>query len=159
LAVGDHIVIAVDPGLVTGLAVVGRARDGNPFLLYSNELSPMLTGQVFESLLEIRYPQAEIVVERFTITVATAKNSQAPWSLKVIGMIEWLVWRHSAREPEDVILFQSPGDAKRMIPNKLLQTYGVWHKGGAGHANDALRHGLYRHAKLGWREPWKNFPT
>lgn len=152
----DHIVIAIDPGLVTGLAVVGRAREGNPFSLYSAELSPTLTGERFEDLLAA-YPRAEIAVERFTITTVTAKHSQAPWSLKVIGMVEWLIWRGTGRDPEDVVLFQSPGDAKRMIPNSLLQKYGVWHKGGAGHANDALRHGVYRHAKLGWREPWKNF--
>lgn len=155
----DHIVIAVDPGLVTGLAVVGRARDGNPFLLYSYELNPMQTGRAFETLVAGSYPQAEIVIERFTITVATAKNSQAPWSLKVIGMIEWLLWRNTMRAPEDTIIFQSPSDAKRMVPNTLLQTYGVWHRGGAGHANDAIRHAVYRHAMLGWREPWKKFPT
>jgi hypothetical protein len=33
----------------------------------------------------------------------------------------------------------------------MIKDAGVWHRGGAGHANDAIRHGMYRAIQLGWK--------
>jgi hypothetical protein len=54
------------------------------------------------------------------------------------------------REPDD-IYFQSPADAKAMFDNPKLKKLDYWHKGGEGHALDAIRHGLLRLVKIGWK--------
>ena len=48
------------------------------------------------------------------------------------------------------IIWQMPVDAKRMFPNEALKALGTWHRGGEGHANDAMRHALLRLVKTGW---------
>ena len=53
-------------------------------------------------------------------------------------------------DPESII-FQSPADAKAMFDNPKLKKLEYWHKGGEGHALDAIRHGLLRCVKLGWK--------
>jgi hypothetical protein len=53
------------------------------------------------------------------------------------------------RAPED-IYFQSPADAKAMFSNEKIRILDYWHRGGEGHALDAIRHGLLRLAKSGW---------
>jgi hypothetical protein len=37
-----------------------------------------------------------------------------------------------------------------MFPNEALKKLEYWHRGGAGHALDAIRHGLLYLAKNGW---------
>jgi hypothetical protein len=51
---------------------------------------------------------------------------------------------------ENNLKFQSPADAKRMFPNEAIKKLEYWHKGGEGHALDAIRHGLLYLAKNGW---------
>jgi hypothetical protein len=51
---------------------------------------------------------------------------------------------------ENLLKFQSPADAKRMFTNEAIKKLEYWHKGGAGHALDAIRHGLLYLAKNGW---------
>lgn len=53
-------------------------------------------------------------------------------------------------DPETII-FQTPADAKAMFPNDKLKKLEYWHRGGEGHALDAIRHGLLRLAKSGWK--------
>jgi hypothetical protein len=89
------------------------------------------------------------VCERFTITAQTTKNSQAPYSLEQIGVLKHLC-REFGYDPE-AIVFQSPADAKNMFPNPALKKIGTWHVGGAGHAQDAIRHALLRLTKTGWK--------
>lgn len=148
-------VIAVDPGLATGIAVVSRSDDDVLVLEYSGELPPLDAAERFRELLGIRFPESEVVVERFTITSATAKNSQAPWSLKVIGALEWIAWDTAGLDPEREFVLQGPAEAKRLVTNEMLRRFGLWHRGGEGHANDAIRHAVYRYARLGWRRPWE----
>jgi len=150
-------ILAVDPGLATGIAVV--TYDGVDLAVaHSDELGAMATGAAVRRLLQDYTAETAgslgIVIERFTITSATAKNSQAPWSLKVIGMVEWLVHDELGLDPAASIIEQGPAEAKRLITNDILKKHHLWHKGGAGHANDAIRHAVYRYARLGWRKPW-----
>jgi len=51
----------------------------------------------------------------------------------------------------DNISFQTPADAKALFPNEALRKVGTWHKGGEGHALDAIRHALLKLTKLGWK--------
>jgi hypothetical protein len=134
------------------------AYDGDDLaVVYSNELDPMQTGVAVRSLLH-EHTAPHIVIERFTITSATAKNSQAPWSLEVIGIVKWLVFIELGLDPDEVITMQGPAEAKRLITNDILRKCNLWHRGGQGHANDAIRHAVYRYAILGWRKPWEAEP-
>ena len=49
--------------------------------------------------------------------------------------------------------FQSPAEAKSLVNNKMLHRLGLWHRGGAGHANDAIRHAVTYGIRKGWRDP------
>lgn len=152
-------ILAVDPGLATGIAVL-RYDGSDVHLVHSAETGFADSGREFRHWLGILGAQergtAEIVAERFTITSATARNSQAPWSLKVLGMLDWLYWDALGEDPDARIVLQGPAEAKRLIPNPLLKKAGLWHRGGEGHALDAIRHGAYRYARLGWTKPWNN---
>ena len=147
-----HIVLAVDPGKATGVALLSWSGnpDETPERLYSTECQPdAFANDVLIGLADWkRYDNFKVVCERFVINAATAKNSQAPYSLEQIGVL-----KHLCREngyPVDDIIFQAPVVAKNMFPNKALQTIGVWHKGGEGHANDAIRHGLLSLVRSRW---------
>jgi hypothetical protein len=89
-----------------------------------------------------------VACERFTITAQTVRNSQAPYSLEQIGVLKHLC-RESGHSV-DAISFQAPVDAKRMFPNEVLRGLGIWHRGGAGHANDAIRHALLALVRQKW---------
>jgi hypothetical protein len=124
---------------------------GEPELLYSGEHAadtyhvPILdaingskaTGVVLET-----------VCERFVINAQTVKNSQAPYSLEQIGVLKYLLLSNGLN-PE-LIRMQLPSNAKIMFDNASLKKLGYWHKGGAGHALDAIRHGLLHLTKNGW---------
>lgn len=132
------VVIAIDPGLATG-AAVGQfpSKFGNPTLIDTAELEVEEVIPWLRKHLE-RYPNAHVACETFTITAATAKKSQATWSLEHIGAIKQVLRDldgHLGR-----LHMQSPGDAKRVFPNENLKALGLWHVGGAGHAIDAIRH-------------------
>jgi hypothetical protein len=94
------------------------------------------------------YEKFVVVCERFVINAQTVRNSQAPYSLEQIGILKHLCREHQF--PVDAIKFQAPVDAKKMFPNPALKHLGIWHKGGEGHANDAIRHGLLALVKTGW---------
>ena len=92
-------------------------------------------------------PEAQrLVIERFTINAKTIKNSQAPWSLEVIGVV-----RAMSLENELNLEFQSPAEAKSLVDNKMIKRLGLWHRGGAGHALDAIRHATTYAIRKGWR--------
>lgn len=142
-------VMAVDPGLLSGVAIFSYV-DGKLTLEQSDELPWQELGELAEYHLAIRNKGMAVVCERFTITVQTAKNSQAPWSLECIGMLQWLAYKNHAGD----FTLQSVNEAKNMFPNDMLHTLDYWHRGGEGHARDAIRHGLLFALKnLGWRDP------
>lgn len=76
-----------------------------------------------------------IVAESFIITPATAKNSQAPWSLEVIGVARMVCEVYIGRE----LRLQQAAAAKRFSSDARLKRAGFWTPG-KGHANDASRH-------------------
>jgi hypothetical protein len=91
----------------------------------------------------------EVVCERFTINAQTLRNSQSPYSLEQIGILKQCML-DAGRKAEDIV-FQAPADAKAMFPNEALKFLEYWHRGGEGHALDAIRHALLRLVKLGWK--------
>lgn len=126
--------LSIDPGLMTGLSFFDISDMSDPKLLWTKEATiedfyekiPGLVADVGESL--------EIVCENFLITVATAKKTQAPWSLELIGLVRYLCWLHKA-----TLTLHKPGDREFMTKDKLKK-FGFWHRGGEGHAIVSLQH-------------------
>lgn len=149
------IILGVDPGKASGIAIISWEPDLgkiDPRVEFSTEVQPEDFAKVVqESLGYNKNPLEEFYVacESFTINAQTAKNSQAPWSLENIGVLKHLC--REANYPVDKIAFQAPVNAKNMFPNPTLKTLETWHRGGDGHANDAIRHALLRLVKAGWK--------
>lgn len=147
-----HGVLAVDPGKVSGVVFMQWSGEKTdlPVIQYSMEsLEEYYAYHVLGALKHWHlYEKFTVACERFTITAQTVRNSQAPFSLEQIGVLKHLCREH--KFPVDEIRFQAPVDAKNMFPNPALKKLGIWHRGGEGHANDAIRHALLALAKQGW---------
>lgn len=150
-------VISVDPGKLSGVCLVewSENQDELPVVKMSAEVLEDVYAEWLDKAMAIAfsitqsYSQVSIVCERFTITAQTVRNSQAPYSLEQIGVLKHLC-RVKDFDPSNIV-FQAPVDAKALFPNEALKKVGTWHKGGEGHANDAIRHALLRLAKTGWK--------
>lgn len=140
-------ILAIDPGKKTGMCVFTIVPGQEPVLVWSKELDENEFAMPVRWELE-NFPELEVVCERFIINAQTAKKTQAPFSLELIGVLKQCL-RDVGRSEEDII-FQSPADAMNLFPNPGLKKLGYWHVGGAGHALDSIRHGLLRLAKTGW---------
>jgi len=142
------IILAIDPGKATGMALFSFEQGQEPVMLWSGEYQQDEYAKPIRETLSL-YPEAEVVCERFTINMQTVKNSQAPYSLEQIGILKQCLM-DVGRKADD-IYFQSPADAKAMFDNPKLKKLEYWHRGGEGHALDAIRHGLLRCVKVGWK--------
>jgi hypothetical protein len=147
----SRYVLSVDPGKATGVALLKLEDGEEPFIVYSGEAQPFEFAEIVRLLFSSfdgEFHNLEIVCEKFTINAQTVRNSQAPFSLEQIGVLKQIMQDFDM--DRESIVWQMPVDAKRMFPNEALKTLKVWHRGGEGHANDALRHALLRLVKKGW---------
>jgi hypothetical protein len=136
-----------DPGLLSGVAVLSWSPEGGIQVVTSLECSLPLVGRAVSQFLGNHNAyDAEVVVERFVITTKTAELGSPDWSLKVCGVIEWEIYRHWRVDGEQTVQYQQAADAKNLVPNSVLRRAELWHRGGKGHALDAIRHGVYRYA-------------
>lgn len=146
------LVLAVDPGKLSGVAAISwdEDKDSTPKVVWSKELNDeQFPEGIIDALADAEsYDKFFVACESFTINMQTAKNTQAPWSLEQIGVLKYVCRKYNYK-PEDIV-FQSPANAKSMFDNPALKRLGTWHVGGAGHANDAIRHGLLRMIRAGW---------
>lgn len=142
-------IFAVDPGKATGLSFFewDKSSGEHPTMLWSKEVQFEEFVVVCRETLQ-NFPDAVVVCEKFTITVETAKKSQAPFSLECIGALK-LLMLDTGRSVADLHL-QTPADAKKMFDNPKLKKMNYWHRGGEGHALDSIRHGLLAMVRLGW---------
>ena len=126
----NRYVLSVDPGKNSG------------FAFYDLETRAFMSGEApFAEICTraekatIRYQEdLQIVAEKFMITPNTHKNTFAPWSLEIIGVLRYL-----ALQTENELILTKPSEAKNFCSNDRLRALG-WFKGGAGHADDASRH-------------------
>jgi hypothetical protein len=141
-------VLSVDPGKATGMALFSLQSGSEPVLEWSKELQQ---DEYAEPIREVLASLDDVVVvcERFTINAQTVRNTQAPYSLEQIGILKQCLM--DAGRPADDIYFQAPADAKAMFTNEKLKKLEYWHRGGEGHALDAIRHGLLKLVKMGWK--------
>ena len=77
-----------------------------------------------------------IVCESFIINARTARVTQAPWSLEIIGCIRYLSQKFCGKD----LVMQTPSEAKSFSSNDKLKKIGWFQRGTAGHDNDASRH-------------------
>ena len=138
-------VMGVDPGLLTGVAVVKYSLPRGAEVIASAEL-------MFDQLMNWCDAWMEtvdrLVVERFIITKKTVSNSQAPWSLEGIGVTRAMAIQHELN-----MEMQSAAEGKSAVDNQMLRRLELWHRGGQGHANDAIRHTVAYMLRRGWRDP------
>ena len=144
-------VLAIDPGKMTGMTLFKRESGLDPELVWSREVEQTEYAEPIREVLsnpEI-LESLTVVCERFIINAQTVRNSQAPFSLEQIGILKQCLF-DTGKSSED-IMFQAPADAMAMFTNEKLKKLGYWHRGGAGHALDAIRHALLRFVKMGWK--------
>lgn len=151
-------IISVDPGKTTGLSYLtwDGDQDKLPLVQCAGEVDEFDFAALLIKMINLAFAHeggptshVEIVCEKFTITVQTAKNSQAPYSLEQIGVLKHLCREHGISSEK--IHFQTPADAKAMFPNEALKKVDIWYVGGEGHANDSIRHALLYLVKTGWK--------
>lgn len=131
----------VDPGLTTGFGLVRYYPDRKDFeiLKASENNDPLNFVHDVNDFLEQRLENVTVVCESFIITANTAKKTQAPWSLEIIGALKYLCYRYNYP-----FVLQAPADAKSFADNDKLRRAGFWQKSlyGDGDVNDAMRHML-----------------
>jgi len=133
------------------MALFSHESGFEPVLEWSKELEQHEVAEVLRNVLwtaTIRH-NVDVVCERFVINAQTVRNSQAPYSLEVIGIVKQCMYDNG--KAMDDIYFQPPANAMAMFDNKKLKKLEYWHKGGAGHALDAIRHALVRLVAKGWK--------
>lgn len=134
------VVTTIDPGKMTGLSVIDR--DGT---FFSFEMGFDETCRTLMEMANTSRERMIIGAESFIIGPQTIKNTQAPWSLELIGVARMVSRLYTGRE----LFLQSPAQAKRFSSDARLKHLG-WHRPGKGHANDAARHLLLVMVTRGW---------
>lgn len=128
--------LAVDPGLMTGVSMVDVSDLDSPKVIWSGEWDIETFHTKIDELMKNEDGELGLVYENYIITDETSKKSQQPWSLHLIGVMNYFGWKYSVP-----ITIQKPSD-KQFASNERLKSVDFWHVGGAGHANDSLRHAM-----------------
>ena len=138
-------VAAVDPGLRSGVAMVDFWPDGNCHSIASE----LPVEDMLDWCEQIIVPENHLTVvtcERFVITPKTVTNTHQPWAIEMTGLVR--VFAERAGVP---FTQYTAAKAKGAVTNDMLREVGLWHRGGKGHANDALRHAIVAAIERGWR--------
>lgn len=136
-------VLGIDPGMMTGFALYDTEAD----VIDLSELSWQEACTYMENTCASFGADLAIAIERFTITIQTAKDSQAPWSLMQIGVAEYLGRKYNCE-----FTLQQVASAKRFSADWRLKALG-WYVPGLSHARDAARHTLLYLVTRKW---WKD---
>ena len=131
---GCRYLLAIDPGLLTGVCLVDLIDPNNPVKVWAAEV----TLEQFHEAIEawVKADDTHILIEKYLITQETVKKGEAPWSLELIGVV-----KHYCYFAKKELAIQTP-DERKFATSEILQSVGFWHVGGEGHANDAFRHAL-----------------
>ena len=132
-----HITLAVDPGGITGVAWAA----GDDPLVQGAVISGEVPGgrfgfyDWFEAFVERGYPLRAVVCEDFIVTAKTARLTQQPDAMRIIGYLEAWTRRHGVP-----FVLQTPSTAKTFATNTKLRHFGWYQPTSGGHNNDAVRH-------------------
>lgn len=126
-----RVVVWVDPGKTTGWAMY----DFLSHEFTSGQGDFFTVGEMLQDLLWIHATYAAVGCEAFLVTPTGSQNADPEYSLKTIGMVEWLCHRNNA-----TLLPEVPSSSRNLgMSGRKLQKLG-WHKRGKVHANDAAAH-------------------
>lgn len=129
-----NYILGIDPGLATGLSLIDWTDKDNPSLVWSKEVDMLEFYELVPSTIDEYKDCLTVVCENFIITVSTAKKSPAPWSLELIGLTRYLCM--SSNVP---FIVQNPNE-REVSTHPMIQHFGLWHRGGEGHAVQSIRH-------------------
>jgi hypothetical protein len=131
------IVIGVDPGKVTGLAVWCDHRCGSAWHTYAPDTLEVEDSTVVAAMLRRmlgehagRHPDL-MAIERF---VQGSRKTHQPHAQRVTGAVAEL-----ATELDVKLVYQSPSPALKIAPNALLRRIGWYVPTRDQHANSAQR--------------------
>lgn len=130
----DAKVLVVDPGLETGVLKV-LILDG---VIARVEAFEMDIRSFWRMCFDELNTYTNVVCETFIINAETGKKTPAPWSLELIGLLRAMCWRAGVKFD-----MQKPGDAHEFDHDSgttKCRLYGLWVRGGAGHAKMAAKH-------------------
>jgi len=127
-------VIAIDPGLVTGFAVLADPHGEAIFSSFEQEGGRFGAAAAYGNVVSIFRPEL-LVVEDFIISNATARKTAQPDPYRAIGWLETNA--HLTGVP---FKLQTPSLAKGFGTNEKLKALGWYKVSKGGHANDAARH-------------------
>lgn len=129
------IIMAVDPGLVSGWALWDSTDLVKQSGLQTQEIEYARIGTFVHQKLEVyKTPGVtlELVVERYTMN-PRLKTAQ-PEALKIMGQLELVAQLHDVQ-----LHYYLPSTTKTMLSNTRLKTAGWYRATKDGHANDAAR--------------------
>lgn len=129
----DLIVIGVDPGYVTGIAVTDV--DARKIYVGYQDYHWEAVDGITEWLSHRNATIVMIFCEKYTITQNTVKMTRQDHALKVCGALEWFARRHDYLYEE-----QSKATAGKIAQDARLREMGLYVRTQGGHANDATRH-------------------
>jgi hypothetical protein len=123
-------IVAIDPGLGTGIStyntITGEwtTRETFGFEAAADNIFWLIDDDHYET---------EVVCENFIVTGATAKKTQQPEPLMLIGVAKWITLAMQHK-----FTLQQP--AERKAGEKLLKKLGWYVKTKDGHSNSASGH-------------------
>lgn len=139
------IVMGVDPGTATGVAIFDIEKDFNALNLVNGFQAMLYEPEEYEDALPWLAEQADlIVIERYDIGPATIRKTRQLEALYLIGATRYECRRHKTEFD-----IQARADAKNAFNDDLLRRYDVWT--GVTHSRDATRHALLALRRQGFR--------
>lgn len=132
-----NFLISVDPGKLTGVCEIDLSDVSSPKVLSSYEMTVVEFLKYMQSIQSLPDDvDVKFVCEDFIISKETAKKTPQKFSLELLGAMKYIAFTRGE------IVKVYPPSRKVFAPDQRLKKIGFWHRGGAGHANDALRHSL-----------------
>lgn len=136
-------ILAIDPGKITGVALLYTPDLGS---FQSHEAEFIKAGALIKDICETYGTQLDVVCEQFTISMRTVKNTQAPWSLEMIGVARYFCQAYTGK---DLILYEQKPP---LSTDERLKAMDWYRPSRGGHANDATRQ-LLKHLMVhGFRD-------
>lgn len=117
---------------MTGISAVDISNLNDPKLLWTAEWTIKEFHDKIEDLM--MGDGICVVAESYIITIETAKKSPQPWSLNLLGVVQFLAQKYNVE-----VTLQPPAQ-KQFATNDRLRMVGFWEKGTEGHSQDSLRH-------------------
>lgn len=150
----EHLLFSCDPGKATGTALwdITDVPKEDARLYWTEEVGeedffPFIDKLFADYASNPKY-NFEIVCENFIITANTHKVTPGTWSLRYIGALQYLCWKHSVK-----FTLQTPSQ-RMFATDEKMKDMGIAPTDGVkgGHTRDALRHAIvYLVMNYKWR--------